>query len=166
MTTQTQARCNSLLRKHKELNLEKKFSCWEEYCQMEQKMWLKCMIGTDKPDINCFEYEIWKFPCFSVLISWKFDYRHSLMPNDLDPAVFHPFSCVPNVVFRGRASTAAAVIVHTPKQFFYLIFSTWSSLLFQGISDFKLAIGQSHSAWQLLTLNAELKSCNMTRSGL
>ena len=34
------------------------------------------------------------------------------------------------------------------------------SLLFQGISEFKLAIGKSHSAWQLLTLtlNAEMKS--------
>ena len=40
----------------------KKFSCWEKYCQMEQKVWLKYMIVTDKPELNCngFEYKIWK----------------------------------------------------------------------------------------------------------
>ena len=86
--------------------------------------------------------------------------------------------CIPAILLRvqrstsdvcqcRRANTVAAVIVHTPIQFVLnLIFLTWSSLWFQGISDFKLAIGQSRSAWQLLTQpqNAELKSCNSLRT--
>ena len=50
--------------------------------------------------------------------------------------------------------------------FNHLIFWTWSSPWFQDISDFKLAIGQSHSDWSLLTRNAELKSYNVTHSRL
>ena len=46
---------------------------------MEQKTWLKCMIVTDKPEFNCFEYKIWKIPSFSVLIK----YKQSFKPNDL-----------------------------------------------------------------------------------
>ena len=85
-----------------------------------------------------------------------------------DPAVFQPFCCVSNIALSKRANTAATVIVHFQIQLFSnLIFWTWKSPLFHDISDFKLAIGQSHSAaWQLLTLNAELKSCNVTHSGL
>ena len=57
----------------------------------------------------------------------------------------------------------------TPNYSFYnLIFWTWSSIQSHGIDDLKLAIGQSHSAWQQLTQiwNAELKSRNVTHSGL
>ena len=86
------------MRKQKELNLEKNFSRWEKYFQMEQKTWMRCMIVTDKPDFNCFEYKIWKLPSLA------------------DPAVFQPFCCVSNVALRERANTAAAVIAHT--QFF------------------------------------------------
>ena len=59
---QTQAGCKSLLRKHKELNLEKKNSCWEQsswHCQKEKKTWLKCMSVADKPEFNCHGFEIW-----------------------------------------------------------------------------------------------------------
>ena len=59
---QTQAMCKSLLRKHKELNLEKRNSCWEQsswHCQMEKKTWLKCMSVADKPEFNCHGFEIW-----------------------------------------------------------------------------------------------------------
>ena len=58
-------------------------SCWEKYCQMEQKTWLKCMIVTDKPEFNCSEYKIWKCPSFSVSICWKFAYNRSWKPNYL-----------------------------------------------------------------------------------
>ena len=66
-----------------------------------------------------------------------------------------------------RANTAATVIVHTKIHFFKnLIIWTWSSPQFHCISDFKLAINQSHSAWELLIWNAVLKSHNVTCSGL
>ena len=42
----------------------KKISCWKKYCQMEQKIWLKCMIVRDKPDFNRFEYKIWNSGVF------------------------------------------------------------------------------------------------------
>ena len=106
------------------------------------------------------------FFCLNMLKIWIqtiFEAKRSLR----DPAVFQPFFCVSNVALRGRANTAAAVILHFQIQFFLnLIFWTWSSPWFQDISDFKLAIGQSHSDWQLQTWNAELKSCNVTHSGL
>ena len=64
--------------------------------------------------------------------------------------------------------------LYTPKYIFFLnpIVWTWSSLLFLGISDFKLVrftqpdIGQIYLAWQLLTKNSRLNSCNMTHPGL
>ena len=56
-------------------------SCWEKCCQFEQKTWLKCMLFTDKPDFNCFEYKIWKLPCHCVLICWKFENKQTLLPN-------------------------------------------------------------------------------------
>ena len=28
------------------------------YDQMEKKTWLKCIIVTDKPDVNCCEYKL------------------------------------------------------------------------------------------------------------
>ena len=149
------------------LILHKKFSCWEKYCQMEQKTWLECMIVSDKPEFNCFEYKIWKCPCFSVLICWKFKYKQSLKPNDLEGIqLYSPSPAILYVALSRRVNTAAAVIVHIQIQFSNVIFQTWSSPLFQNISDFELEIGQCHSVWQLLNQNAELKSCNVTHSGL
>ena len=85
--------------------------------------------------------------CLNMLEIWIqtiFEAKWSLM----DPAVFQPFCCVSNVAQSGRASTAAAVIVHFQIQFFFnLIFWTWSCPWFQDISDFNMAIGQSHSDW-------------------
>ena len=44
--------------------LKKNPLSWEKYSHMEQKTWLKCMIVTDKPEFNCFEYKFWKCPFF------------------------------------------------------------------------------------------------------
>ena len=102
----------------------------------------------------------------------QFECTHSLMPNYLKWTQLYSIFWVSNVILDGRANTAA-MIVHTQTQFVYiLLIWTWSISLFQGISDFMLAIDQSHSAavsaWQLLalTLNAALKSCNVTHLGL
>ena len=108
------------------------------------------------------------FFCLNMLEIWIqtiFEAKWSLR----DPAVFQPFCYVSNVALSGWANTAAAVIVHFQIQFSFNILNlnlSWSSPRFQDISDFKLAIGQSHSDWQLLTWNAELKSCNVTHSRL
>ena len=77
--------------------------------------------------------------------------------------------CIPDILLHfqrrtsRRANTAAAVIVHTQMQLFYcLIIWSWSSPRFEDICDLKLAINQSHPAWQIPTQNAELKSFNVT----
>ena len=92
--------------------------------------------------------EIWK----QIIFEAKWSKR--------DPAVLQPFCCVSNVALSKHSCHCNYAQPNTI--FFNLIFWTLCSLLFQDISDFKMAIGQSHSAWQLLTRNAELKSCNMT----
>ena len=108
-----------------------------------------------------------------VVLDKPFECAHSLMPNYLKWTQLYSTFWVSNVILDGRANTAATLIVHTQTQFFYiLLIWTWSISLFQGISDFMLAIDHSHSAavsaWQLLalTLNAALKSCNVTHLGL
>ena len=106
-----------------------------------------CMIVTDKPEFNCSEYNTWKRPSFSVVICWKFEYKQSLKPNDLQGIQLyssHSVAC-PTSIFK---------------------FWTCRSPLFQDISDFKLEIGQSLSAWKLQTQNVEPKLCNVSHSGL
>ena len=94
----------------------------------------------------------------------------------MDPTVFQPFCCVSVVAvwhFEKR-QTKPPLRLYTSNliqiQFFFnLMIWTWSSPLSYCISDFnnlKLAFDQSHSAWQLLTLNSKLNSCNVTHSGV
>ena len=84
--------------------------------------------------------EIWMQTIFVVKLSQR------------DPTLFQQFCGVFNVALRWMANTAAAVIVHSQIQFFFksnYLYLKWS--LFPGVSnsDFKLAIDQSHPAWQL-----------------
>ena len=172
MPTQTKARCKPLVRKHKELNLEKQCSSWLKYIQILSdgtKDLIEmhfCYRQTWLSEFNCFEYQIWKFQYFLS------EYAGNLNKNILWCQIILKGSCGFSAIqscvhFAEGQTQQQLVIVHIKNQLFLnLIFWTWCSLPFQGISDFKLAIGQSHSAWQLLTLNAELKSCNMTRSEL
>ena len=82
--TETQTRCNSLYQgEAQRAQSLKNFSYGEKHFQMEQKIWLQCMVVIDKPDFNCFQHKIWKFACFSDLICWKSEYKQSLLPNDL-----------------------------------------------------------------------------------
>ena len=81
--------------------------------------------------------------------------------------------CCSSVALREKTNKTAAEIVHIQFDpntiFFNLMIWTWSSPLSYCISDFnnlKLAFDQSHSAWQLLTLNSKLNSCNVTHSGV
>ena len=74
---------NSLLRKQKELNLEKtnSNSCWEKDCQMDSD-------GTeDLIELHYCYRQTWVqlfwIQKISVSICWKFAYEQSLKPNDL-----------------------------------------------------------------------------------
>ena len=83
MPTQTQARCNSLLRKHKELNLEEKFSCWEKYCQIGTEDLIEMHDCYRQTWVQLFWRQKMKKPSVSALIYWKFEYKQSLNPNNL-----------------------------------------------------------------------------------
>ena len=114
------------------VNLEKNFSCWEKYCQVEQKTELKCMIVTYKADFNCFEYKIWKIPCFSILICWKFEYKQSLLLNDLKWIKLYN-ACIPVILFRVHFALFAEeqpLWLYTPKYnlFLNLLIWTWTVL--------------------------------------
>ena len=93
-------------------------------------------------------------------------HKQSLKPNDLKGIqLYSSHSVVCPMLAEGQ--TQLQLELYTTKHnVFNLIFWNWSSPQFQDIGDFKLTIGQSCSAWELLTLNAKLKSCNMTHSGL
>ena len=154
MPTQTQARCKSLVRKQKELNVEKNLLLREILSDGTEDL-IELHDCYRQTWVQLFWIQYLKMPiffCLDMLEIWIqtiFEAQWSLR----DPSVFQPFCCVSNVTHSGRANTAAAVIVHFQVSntfFLNLIFWTWSSPRFQEISDFKLAIGQSHSDWQLL----------------
>ena len=59
------------------------------------------------------------FFCLNMLEIWTqtiFEAKWSLR----DPVVFQPFCCMSNITHKGRANTAAAVIVHFQIPFFFL----------------------------------------------
>ena len=131
------------------------------------------------PEVCDFGHKKWREKLkyekhISVLICWKFEYKPSLLPNYLEIfQVYSSYSIVCPTLNSKLPNIEVTVIIHTQIPFFFNpIVWTWSSLLFLGISDFKLVrftqpdIGQIYLAWQLLTKNGRLNSFNMTHSGL
>ena len=125
--------CNVISRSFHDLIFRRGFGigkyCSETWVQL---FWIQ---NLKMPMFFCLNMlEIWIQIIFEAKWPWR------------DPAVF-PSPAILYVALSRRVNTAAAVIVHIQIQFSNVIFQTWSSPLFQNISDFKLEIGQSHSVW-------------------
>ena len=156
MPTQAQARCKSLVRKQNFLNLVSKISCWEKYCQKEQKTWLNCMIVADKPEFNCSEYKIWKCPSFSVSICWKFAYNRSWKPNYLKGIQLsscHSVACPTSHFAKGQ--TQRPLWLYTFKYSFFLM-QYFKLEVVPGSSTLVTSSWQVvnwSESWQLLTRN-------------
>ena len=121
---------SSILKKLILLLREKK---WKQLADGTEGL-IKCMIVTDKPYFNCFEYKFWKIPWFSVLICWKFWCKQSLLPNHLKW-----------IAICWRANTAASVIVHTQIQFFSFSHSCHSESF--GLTTWNGDLKSDHVMW-------------------
>ena len=77
------ARCNSLLRKQKELNLEKRISCWEKWNRRLD--WIAWLLQTNLSStvLNTKFENAHLFLSQLDSICWKFAYKQSLKPNVL-----------------------------------------------------------------------------------
>ena len=97
---------------------------WKEFFLLREKLshgavyLIDCHNITEKPDFYCFEYKFWKFPSFSVLICWKYEYKKSLLPNDLKWIQLYSSHAesvrlcwVSKVKFPWRANTVAAIMM-------------------------------------------------------
>ena len=105
-------------------------------------------------------------PFCCVSICWKFEYKQSLRPNHLKGIQLYSSHSVACRTSRKGKDSCHCDCTHPNTYFHNLIFwvGTWSSLRFQGISDCKLAIGQSHS--ESKPQNYWLGTCNVTHAGL
>ena len=92
---QLEARCKSLLREHKELNLEKKISCWEN-----RKLDWKWLLQTNLTSavLNT------KFENSHVFLSWHAGNLNTSMLNELEGTQLyscHSFACPTSHIAEG-----------------------------------------------------------------
>ena len=83
---------SSILRKQIQIRVERKIVRW---ILMEQKTWLNCIIVTDKPEFNCFEYK-----------KFLSQYAGNLHTNNLwSQMIFKGSSCIPAILLRVQRRT-------------------------------------------------------------